>query len=123
MTKGARQFQHYDLEFKIKLVTLYLEGEGSCKGLAKEYGLKDSRQLRNWLKKCQDGKLTETEADKRGKSGNGKRGRPKTRFQNKEEELEYLRFENEYLKKKLLAQGEPESSIASLWSSKNPKQN
>jgi transposase-like protein len=100
---------------------LYIEGEGGYKGLARAYGLKDSRQLRNWLKKYQDGKLTETEADKRGKSSNGKHGRAKTRFETKEEEWEYLRFENEYLKKKLLTQGKTENFIANLWSSKNLK--
>jgi transposase-like protein len=118
---SRRTYQHYDLTFKIELVKLYLAGEGSVKKLTKEHGLKSTRQLRHWVKKYQDGELTEAEADKRGRSSHGKRSRPKTRFASKEEEWEYLRLENEYLKKKLLAQGESESSIANLWSSKNLK--
>ena len=116
MSNKGVKFQHYDLDFKIKLAKLYLEGEGSFKGLSKEYGLKDSRQLRNWVKKYEEGELTEALSDRRGN-----RGRPKKIFNGREEECEYLRLENEYLKKKLLAMGEPESSVANLWSSKNLK--
>jgi len=123
MAKKGSKFQKYELSFKIALVEKYLRGEGGgIKRLAKENGLKSSRQLQDWIKKHQAGELTEAGADKRGKhEGNKRNGRPKTKFASKEEEWEYLRLENEYLKKKLLAQGESENSIASLWSSKNLK--
>jgi transposase-like protein len=98
MTNKAKTHQHFDLDFKIKLVTLYLEGEGSQTGLAKKYGIKDSRQLRRWLKKYQNGELTEKGVDKRGHNSN-KCGRTKRKFTSMEEELKYLRLENQYLKK------------------------
>jgi transposase-like protein len=116
MAEKGQQFQRYDLEFKIKLVMLYLEGEGGFRCLAKKYGLKDARQLRDWVKKYKNGELTENKADRRGKCCYRKRN-----FLNKEEEWEYLRLENEYLKKKLLAEGGSEICIADLWSSKNLK--
>ncbi len=121
-TKG-QVFQKYDLAFKIELVERYLRGEvGGVKRAAREAGLKSSTQLRNWIKKYQAGELTEAAVDQRGRSGGGNKHRhPRTRFESTEDEIAYLRLENEYLKKKLLTQGEPESSIASLWSSKNPK--
>jgi transposase len=119
--KGSKQ-QRYALDFKIWLVKKYLSGEGGgVKRLSKENGLKSERQLRAWIKKYQAGELTEAESDNRGRSTSCRKGRPRTRFSSKEEEWEYLKLENEYLKKKLLAQGESEISIANLWSSKNLK--
>jgi transposase len=119
--KGTKQ-QKYSLDFKIQLVEKYLRGEGGgVKRLSKETGLKSDRQLRAWIKKYQAGELTETESDKRGRKVGCRKGRPKTTFFSMTEELEYLKIENEYLKKKLQTQGESETFIANLWSSKNLK--
>ena len=115
--KGTK-FQKYSLELKIEVVEKYLRGEGGQKKLTRDNGLKSRSQLRAWVKKYQAGELTVADVDKRGQ---GSKGRRKTKFTNKTEELEYLKFENEYLKKKLLAQGESKSFIANLWSSKNLK--
>jgi hypothetical protein len=41
-------------------------------------------------------------------------------FNNRDEEMEYLKHENEYLKK-IVLMGETENSIENLWSSKNLK--
>ena len=113
-TKG-QQFKRYDLGFKIKLVTLYLEGRGGLRTLAKEYGL-DHTQIRDWVKKYKDGELTEEKGDLRGKIQFRK-----TTFSGSEEKMQYLLLENEYLKKKLLAKEGTDASIASLWSSRNQK--
>ena len=116
MAKKREKYVYHDLEFKIKLVRLYLEGNGGYRALAREYGIKNSTQLRDWVKKYKNGELTEENSDRRGKCTFLKKI-----FKNKDEEMEYLKHENEYLKKKLLLMGEPESSIANLWSSKNLK--
>jgi len=116
MAKKREAYVYHDLEFKIKLVKLYLEGCGGYRTLAREYGLKQGTQLRDWVKKYKNGELTEEDSDRRGKCTFLKKT-----FKSREEEMEYLKLENEYLKKKLLSMGEPASFIANLWSSKNLK--
>ena len=114
MSKKGQTYKRYDLEFKLKLVRLYNEGEGGLRILAKKYGISNTL-IRIWLKKYKNGELTAEKADNRGKRAS------KTTFLSKEEEWDYLRLENEYLKKKLLAKGESKTFIANLWSSKNLK--
>ena len=116
MAKKRQAYIYHSLEFKVKLVTLYLEGKGGYRTLAKEYGLKSAHQLRDWVEKYKNGELNEENSDRRGKCTFLKKT-----FASREEEMEYLKIENEYLKKKLLSMGEPETSIANLWSSKNLK--
>jgi transposase-like protein len=115
MAKKRKAYVYHDLEFKSKFVKLYLEGNGCYRALAREYGL-NATQLRDWIKKYKNGELTEENSDRRGKCTFLKK-----MFKDRDEEMEYLKHENEYLKKKLLLMGEPESSIANLWSSKNLK--
>jgi transposase len=117
MAKKEEKYIVRDLEFKIKLVELYLKGEGGFRSLAREYGVKHGRQIRDWVIKYKNGELTEDKADQRGKYSFNKKV-----FKNAEDEMKYLKLENEYLKKKLRSMGEPESFIANLWSSKNLKQ-
>jgi len=93
MAKKRKAYVYYDLEFKSKLVKLYLEGNGGYRTLAREYGL-NSTQIRNWVKKYKNGELTEENYDKRGKGTFNKKI-----FKNTDEEKEYLKLENEYLKK------------------------
>lgn len=95
---------------------LYLEGKGGYSTLAKEYGLKAPRQLRDWVKKYRNGELTEENSDRRGKGTYHKKI-----FASREEEIDYLKIENEYLKKKLITAGESETFIANLRPSKNLK--
>jgi transposase len=117
MAKKRGEYIYHDLKFKIKLVKLYLEGKGGYRHLARKYGLKSERQLKDWVRKYKNGELTKEKSDQRGKYNFNKKT-----FKNAEEKMEYLILENEYLKKKLLSMGEPESFIANLWSSKNLKQ-
>lgn len=81
------------MEFKLKVVKLYNEGEGGLRILAKNYGI-TIKLIRIWLKKYKNGEVTEEKTDKRGKCGY-----TKATFLNKEEKWDYLRLENEYLKK------------------------
>jgi len=113
----------YSLELKIKIVEMYLNGHASQGQLCKEYGLSCKKLIRNWIKKYQAGKLTAGKVAARPttKKDGVKNWRSRKKFASKEDEFEYLKLENQYLKKKLLAQGVSETFIANLWSSKNLK--
>jgi len=86
----------YSVAFKEEAVRLYLEGHGSYRQLCQELGIKDKRQLRNWVAKVERGESLE---DRRGKHESPHRGRPRTKFASPEEELEYIKAERDYLKK------------------------
>jgi len=116
MAKKREKYVYHDLEFETKLVRLYLEGNGGYRALAREYGIKNSTQLRDWVKKYKNGELTEANSDRRSTGTLLKKI-----FKDRDEEKEYLKHEHAYLKKKLLTMGEPASSIANVWSSKNLK--
>lgn len=89
----------YSKEFKLKVVKKYLEGNYSIQDLADEFGVSSKTQIYNWVKKYEkdgeDAFIFET------------RGNPKAKkmidrsfiFDNLESELQFLRMENEYLKK------------------------
>lgn len=89
----------YSRDLKIKIVKKYLEGGRSTQELADDFGIKSKTQIHNWIKKFEkegeEAFIFET------------RGNPKTKklvkidytFLNLEEELNFLRMENEYLKK------------------------
>ena len=47
---------HYSIEIKRKVVEAYLNGEGSQKVLAAKYGLRSSKQLRQWIKMYNSGR-------------------------------------------------------------------
>ncbi len=86
----------YSQEFKENAVRLYLEGAGGYKKLVAQLGLKDTKTLRSWVKKVQQG---ETLEDMRGKTERVRKGRPRTKFASIEEELAYYKAESAYLKK------------------------
>jgi transposase len=49
-------FQHYTEEFKLKAIEKYLNDEGSYRSLSDQLGLRSSTQLKNWVKKFEEGK-------------------------------------------------------------------
>ena len=99
----------YSLEFKIKVAEKYLAGKASQGQLCKEFGLNDKKLVRVWVAKYQQGELTQNQWVRR------------TKFESEQDRLNYVLLENEYLKKKLIAQGESPAFIADLWSSRNPE--
>jgi len=46
----------YSVELKLKAIEAYKNGEGSLREIATKYGLRSSRQLRNWIKVYNSGK-------------------------------------------------------------------
>ncbi|WP_066052946.1 helix-turn-helix domain-containing protein [Robertmurraya korlensis] len=91
MAIKGQTFQQYSEEFKLKAVDMYINGEGSYNTLSTHLGLRSSTQLKNWVKKFEEGKKL---SDQRENSG-----RPKTKFQSVEEERDYYKAQVEYLKK------------------------
>ena len=86
----------YTVSFKEEAVRLYLEGKGSYRQLCEQFGIKDKKSLRSWVAKV---KRAESLEDRRGKSENPRRGRPRTKFDSLEEKLAYVEAERDYLKK------------------------
>lgn len=93
---SERKSQTYSKEFKEEAVRLYLEGSISYDALSRQLGLKSKTQLRQWVAKVKRG---ESLGDGRGKSGNSRKGRPRTQFASLEEKLAYVEAERDYLKK------------------------
>lgn len=89
----------YPSELKIKVVKRYLEGGYSIQDLAEEFGVPSKTQIHNWIKKYEE---LGDEAFKFETRGNPKDKRPIGSdfvFDNLEDELIFLRMENEYLKR------------------------
>lgn len=91
-----RKNNSYSIEFKERAVQRYLSGECGYQGLCKELGIPDTKILRRWVKKAQNG---ESFTDMRGKASGSLKGRPRTKFASVEDELAYVKAERDYLKK------------------------
>ena len=46
---SRRKLQKYSAELKLTAVQAYQSGEGSLREICRRYGIKDKRQLRNWI--------------------------------------------------------------------------
>lgn len=94
MSKGKKIT--YPVAFKEEAVRFYLEGHGSYRQLCEQLGIKDKRQLRNWVAKVQRGESLE---DRRGKSDSPHKGQARTKFESLEAKLAYVEAERDFLKK------------------------
>jgi transposase-like protein len=92
-------YNSYDKEFKLKAVDMYINKNIGATTIAKKLGLRSKSQVYRWVKKFEE--KGETAFDEDGRNGvkHSRAGRPKTKFSSAEEELQYLRMENEFLKK------------------------
>lgn len=88
----------YSKEIKLKAVKMYLEdGLGSTR-IAKELSLSSYKRVMLWVKNYNE--LGEAGLEeRRGSTKSAERGRPRTKVESMEKELERLRAENAYLKK------------------------
>lgn len=104
-----RKNNYYSPEFKIKIVKEYLKGGISYESLIKKYNIKDTRQIRDWVKKYQEFGESSFYEEKRGRKGDSTGRPPKELDLNsltKDEQIEYLKkqlyykqLENDVLKK------------------------
>ncbi len=91
-----RKNNSYSSEFKKEAVQRYLTDNQSYQSLSEELGIRDKKQLRNWVTKVKRGESLE---DMRGKHVGGRKGRSRTKFASLEEELAHVKAERDYLKK------------------------
>lgn len=100
MAKKGQTFKRYSEEFKLRAVTMYLQGGMGYKAIAKELGIPSKSQVQQWVRKKNNG---EGFVDQRGKKCSVDPpfiGRPRTKFSTVEEERDYLKAQVEYLKKR-----------------------
>lgn len=67
--------------------------------VAEILNIKNETQVRRWVLLYKDKGETAFDEETRGKPKHIRKGRSKTQFKSIEEELKYLRIENEFLKK------------------------
>ena len=89
----------YSKEFKLVVVKRYLEGNGGYLTIAKGMNIKNDSQVADWFKKFKLLRETAFDFETRGKFKDPTKERPKTKFNSLEEEIEYLRMKNKFLKK------------------------
>lgn len=100
-----RHNNRYSSEFKLQVITAYHRENLSLSSACLRFHIPSISVLKNWLNKYNDqgeaGLLIETRGKKvmSPKKGSKKASKPKTREQELEEQLEYLKLENLYLKK------------------------
>lgn len=92
MGKTGRTNKRYPEDLKLEAVRLVTEGNMAYREVAKRLGIQNKTQVEVWVKRHREGQPFVQEALRKGK--------PKTKFGSVEEELEYLRAEIEYLKKR-----------------------
>ncbi len=96
MAKKGSKFMRYGPEIKEQAVKLYV-GEGmSAREVAARLGLKSKTQVQEWVKRHQ---RSGTFAGNQNGKTDQRKGCRKTKFSSMEEELGYIKAENEYLKK------------------------
>lgn len=89
----------YTKELKLKAVSLYIKNGQSAISVARELSIKNKTQVQRWVTMYKEKGEKAFDTENRGKSKGPRKGRPKTNFNSVEEELKYLRMENEFLKK------------------------
>lgn len=89
MAKKGQAFTTYTEELKREVVRLKLEG-WSYRQLRERFGIKSDAQIAEWVRKVQNGESFE---DQRGKWN-------KKNFSSVDEEIDYLKAQVEYLKKR-----------------------
>lgn len=88
----------YSKNFKIKVVKKYLEGNTSLVEIAREFEIASKTQVYDWVKKYKEKGEEAFEFEMRGNS-NSKIFSEDYFFDSLEEEVEFLKMENDYLKK------------------------
>jgi transposase len=95
----VEKYNSYDKELKMKAVDLYINKNVGVMTIVRELGLRNKAQVYRWVKKYEEKGEVAFDEDGRGHTRGSRVGRPKTKFSSVEEELQYLRMENEFLKK------------------------
>lgn len=100
-----KKYNVYSKELKLQAIDMHLNQHIGANTIAKELGISSKHRVYQWVKQYQEKGETAFDNETRGKSKGPGKGRPKTKFSSQEEELQYLRMENEFLKKLKALQG------------------
>lgn len=95
----SKKYNKYNKEVKLKAVDMYINQGMSAVSVARSLDIKDKTQVQRWVKLYNAKGETAFDEETRGRATGYKKGRSKTKFNSIEEELNYLRMENEFLKK------------------------
>ncbi len=102
VVKKGTTFNTYSDGLKLSAVQSYLNGEGSYQAIAKQYNIRSSTQLKDWVKKYKElGDITDTRGKNSGTQGipNPLKGK-RVHFNSVEEERDYYKAQVAYLKKR-----------------------
>lgn len=94
MAKKGQTYSSYTEEEKMEAVRLYESGI-SFREVARRLGIPEKRQVLDWVNKVRNGQALIASRV----NTSCRKGCPKTKFASLEEELAYVKAENEYLKK------------------------
>ncbi|WP_042278426.1 helix-turn-helix domain-containing protein [[Clostridium] dakarense] len=95
----SKKYNKYNKEIKLKAIDMYINEGISALGVARALNIKSKTQVQRWVKLYNTKGKSAFDEETRGRAIGSKKGRPKTKFNSIEEELNYLRMENEFLKK------------------------
>lgn len=90
----------YSGEMKLEVVKAKLMGDSNNR-IKKVFGIKSDTQIKTWVKKYNEFGEQALFDDKRGKASGIGKGRPRTNFDSVEEQIAFLKKENEWLKKSI----------------------
>lgn len=95
----APPYTNYSSEFKLKVITC-IEDEGySIREASALFHIPDYSMVRRWMRKWKNGGMGALASKRKGNVPMPNNKKTKKTFKSVEEELEYLRMENAYLKK------------------------
>jgi transposase len=89
----------YSKELKLQAVNMYINEGMSAVSVAQALDIRNKTQVQRWADLYNSKGKSAFDGETRGKAKGLKKGRPKIKFNSVEEELNYLRMENEFLKK------------------------
>jgi transposase-like protein len=107
----SKKNNFYSKELKLKAVSMYLNEGYSYRYIMKELGVKSDSQIRDWVKYFNEKGESAFDEETRGRLKGINKGRRKKNFNSLEEEVKFLRMENDFLKKLRALQRNPKKGI------------
>ncbi|HGM1531859.1 TPA: transposase, partial [Clostridioides difficile] len=95
----SKKHKKYSKELKLKAVNLYIKEGYSSYKIAEMLNIRSKTQVQNWVKDYKNKGKTAFNDETRVRFKNISLENDNRKFKSVEEELKYLRMENEFLKK------------------------
>ena len=106
-----KKYNTYNKELKLRAIDMYINEGMSALSVARALNIKNKTQVQRWVELFNSKGKFAFDEETRGRAKGPHKGRPKTKFNSVEEELDYLRMENEFLKKDICPIGEEKISF------------